>query len=171
MKQHEWKDIPGYKGKYLISNSGEIKNSKGKILKQWTDKINRRSIGLTDKTTTTLRVHRLVMAAFIGPCPEGKEVCHRDGNASNNALSNLYYGTRSENELDKVRHGTKSKPVWINNAGEKNPMAILSEDLVKKIKNMLQSGVRAVDIASSMSINKESVFKIKQGRIWKNVTA
>lgn len=29
-------------------------------------------------------VHRLVMEAFVGPCPEGMEVRHLDGDASNN---------------------------------------------------------------------------------------
>jgi hypothetical protein len=53
----------------------------------------------------TARVHRLVAAAFLGPCPEGKEVRHLDGNPANNDLSNLAYGTRSENRLDRVVHG------------------------------------------------------------------
>jgi hypothetical protein len=51
-------------------------------------------------------VHRLVLAAFVGPCPEGMEVRHLDGNPANTRLANLRYGTHSENELDKVRHGT-----------------------------------------------------------------
>lgn len=51
-------------------------------------------------------VHRLVLAAFVGPCPEGMEVRHVDGNPRNNHVGNLAYGTHSENERDKVRHGT-----------------------------------------------------------------
>ena len=48
--------------------------------------------------------HRLVARAFIGPCPPGHEVCHIDG-TRNNHVTNLRYGTRSENTMDKVRHG------------------------------------------------------------------
>lgn len=48
--------------------------------------------------------HRLVAHAFIGPCPPGQEVLHIDG-TRNNHVSNLRYGTRSENTADKVRHG------------------------------------------------------------------
>jgi len=51
-------------------------------------------------------VHRLVLAAFVGPCPDGMEVRHIDGDSSNNVLENIAYGTHSENELDKIRHGT-----------------------------------------------------------------
>lgn len=43
-------------------------------------------------------VHRLVAQAFI-PNPEGKkEVHHIDSNRANNALSNLMWVTRIENE-------------------------------------------------------------------------
>jgi hypothetical protein len=46
------------------------------------------------------------MLAFVGPCPAGLEIRHLNGNATDNHLSNLTYGTKSENELDRVRHGT-----------------------------------------------------------------
>lgn len=51
-------------------------------------------------------VHHLVAEAFIGPRPAGLEIRHLDGDSRNNAAANLRYGTHSENELDKVRHGT-----------------------------------------------------------------
>jgi len=47
----------------------------------------------------------MVLEAFVGPCPEGMECCHRDGNPANNHVGNLYWGTRSENLYDAVRHG------------------------------------------------------------------
>lgn len=52
------------------------------------------------------RVHRLVLEAFVGPCPDGKECCHRDGDPTNNSLGNLYWGTHGQNMNDQVRHGT-----------------------------------------------------------------
>lgn len=51
-------------------------------------------------------VHHLVAEAFLGPRPHGKYVLHKDGNHNNNAASNLYYGTQSENMKDAIRHGT-----------------------------------------------------------------
>ena len=53
----------------------------------------------------TALVHQLVLAAFVGPCPDGQEVLHSDDCGENNKLTNLRYGTRSENNLDKVRNG------------------------------------------------------------------
>lgn len=51
-------------------------------------------------------VHRLVATAFHGPQPVGKPIIrHLDGNPDNNSESNLQWGTHSENEEDKLRHG------------------------------------------------------------------
>jgi hypothetical protein len=47
-----------------------------------------------------------VAEAFHGPRPVGLEVRHLDGDSLNNAASNLRYGTRTENLLDAVEHGT-----------------------------------------------------------------
>lgn len=51
-------------------------------------------------------IHRLVMEAFVGPCPGDMEVRHLDGDPSNNKLENLAYGSKSENTYDSVLHGT-----------------------------------------------------------------
>ncbi|AKL88362.1 HNH endonuclease [Gordonia phage GMA6] len=52
-------------------------------------------------------VHRLVAEAFLGAPPSDKPlVLHRDGNPLNNKVTNLKYGTSSENRLDSVSHET-----------------------------------------------------------------
>lgn len=51
-------------------------------------------------------VHRLVLEAFVGPCPPGMEGCHNDGHKQNNRLGNLRWDTPRENQLDTVRAGT-----------------------------------------------------------------
>ena len=59
------------------------------------------------------RVHRLVLEAFVGPLPDGMVTRHLDGNPLNNHISNLQYGSQSENGLDTVRHGRHH---WANRA-------------------------------------------------------
>lgn len=54
----------------------------------------------------TQYIHHLVAEAFIGPRPEGLEIRHLDGDPANCVVANLAYGTQSENNFDRVRHGT-----------------------------------------------------------------
>ena len=54
--------------------------------------------------------HRLVALAWIGPQPEGMEVCHDDGDPTNNHVSNLRWDTHQANASDMVRHGRAGRP-------------------------------------------------------------
>ena len=49
-------------------------------------------------------IHRLVLESFVGECPQGMECRHLDGNPQNNNLSNLRWGTHSDNVRDAVKH-------------------------------------------------------------------
>lgn len=59
----------------------------------------------------TVKIHRLVLAASVGPCPEGQLVRHLNGNPVDNWLENLAYGTPLENSEDQRRHGTHGNTV------------------------------------------------------------
>lgn len=50
-------------------------------------------------------IHIIVLTTFIGPRPNGKKGLHRDDDKSNNKLSNLYWGTDTDNANDAVRNG------------------------------------------------------------------
>lgn len=111
-----WKPIPGYQGLYDISDQGRVRSWKThhgrpgpRVLTVGRRKNGGLYLGLTlhgpDKSRYW-RVHQLVMLAFAGPCPPGLEVRHLDGDHEHNARTNLAYGTRGQNEHDKVAHGT-----------------------------------------------------------------
>lgn len=109
-----WKPVVGYEDLYAVSSTGLVKRTAegpatfaGRILKPaltrggyLTVRLYRNGVG-TGRT-----IHRLVAFAFIGPEPEGCEVCHNDGNPANNDVANLRWDTRSSNTLDTVKHGT-----------------------------------------------------------------
>lgn len=117
-----WKPVVGFEGAYEVSDHGDVRS----IDRTWTQvsrfgtlhehtckgRILRAGIGSNGYLTVTLgrgnsrTVHSLVAAAFIGPRPDGCEVLHCDGTRTNNHVSNLRYGTRTENILDAVRSGT-----------------------------------------------------------------
>lgn len=124
MPSERWRDIPGYEGQYKVSDLGHVKSLSRRVKVQGGTrsvqgcilKIVQRPDGycVVGVEKGMVRLHRLVLLAFIGPCPKGQECRHLDGNRQNNRLNNLKWGTRSENAQDRLRHGYKStqcKPV------------------------------------------------------------
>lgn len=111
-----WRAVPDYEGLYEVSDQGLVRSLRrrtsngmrgGKMLKLRVAGPGYHQVTLwADGKPETAYVHRLVLAAFIGPLPPGQETRHLDGNKLNNLLANLAYGTQSENGLDRVRHGT-----------------------------------------------------------------
>ena len=107
-----WKPIPGYEGKYEVSDQGRIRsfrrNPKGYLLKPGRMPEGHLSVSLGRKNSQC--VHKLVLLAFVGLAPDGHECCHNNGNPADNRLENLRWGTRSENIKDAVKHGTWLTP-------------------------------------------------------------
>lgn len=116
-----WKDIPNFPG-YQVSDQGRVRSYwrfKGQKLgfrvedtpqrvlrSHWNGPKTSLSVSLSGGERRVFAVCRLVLAAFVGPCPDGMESCHDDGNAANCSLTNLRWDTRKANMQDSVRHGT-----------------------------------------------------------------
>lgn len=116
-----WLPVVGWEGYYEVSDHGQVRSLDRVIHGRWgrqrcqgrlltpgcRPRDGRRHVQLCRANSMTPRlVYRLVLEAFVGPCPEGMEGCHNDGDASNDRLSNLRWDTKSENQRDLVRHGT-----------------------------------------------------------------
>ncbi len=115
-------------------------------------------------------VHRLVLEAFVGPCPPGMEGCHNNGDPWDNQLSNLRWDTHKNNMADAMSHGTfvlPPPPVGnTHSRGEKNVKAKLSATEVAEIKRRLLSGERPCNVARTSPASIDMVAKIKAGRSW-----
>lgn len=98
----EYRDVDGFNG-YKVSNFGNLKNKKGKILKFREDKDGYKRTNLyKDNKPHTFRIHTLVAKAFIAN-PENKNVIdHIDRNHQNNHISNLRWATISENTINSA---------------------------------------------------------------------
>ena len=59
-----------------------------------------------DGKTKQAKVHRVLMQSFVGECPPNMEVCHNDGDSTNNCVCNLRYDTHSNNYMDMFIHKT-----------------------------------------------------------------
>lgn len=115
--QERWLPVVGYEGRYEVSDLGRVRSLsrvrshgrkwRGRVLQPWAMPRGYLVVNLWfDNKQQPSLVHRLVLSAFIGPAPEGTEGRHGDGNPANNNLTNLSWGTHSENQLDQVAHGT-----------------------------------------------------------------
>lgn len=114
-----WMPIPGFDG-YQVSDLGNVwSNARtivrrdgiqrwqpGQLLRTHDARGYRRVSLQRDGRVSTQRVHRLVLEAFVGPCPAGMECCHGPGGPADNRLVNLRWDTPSENNRDAVRQGT-----------------------------------------------------------------
>lgn len=118
MTKEVWKDIPDYESLYQASTEGRIRSvdrsgiwtgrgyrsMKGRILKPGRNtKFGHVTVAVGKNNS--VNVHVLVLQTFVGPRPTGYDGIHLDGDASNNKLSNLKWGTRSENNEMMTRHG------------------------------------------------------------------
>ena len=167
MSNERWKAIPGYEGFYEVSNIGRVRSLprkiphglgnayryvQGQLLSTKPGSNGYQCVMLSkegDKKLCT--VHRLVMLAFVGPCPDGLEVAHSDGNRLNPRLENLRYATRRENVADAITHGTATY-------GHKNGGAKLTPAQVTAIR----SDVRTLsEIAAEYGISRTSVSNVK----------
>lgn len=107
-----WAPVPGYEGDYEVSTLGRVRSWKlyrgdrGPRILATTLRAGYPAVTLfRDGAANLQSVHAVVMLAFVGPRPEGHEIRHLDGDRTNACLTNLEYGTRSENRFDTVRHG------------------------------------------------------------------
>jgi hypothetical protein len=162
----EYRGIQGFPG-YRVGNDGSVWSSIGKghtrpgnewkPLKQLSDKDGYCQVTLWIKGKGfTKKVHRLVLEAFVGPCPAGHECRHLDDDRKHNDLKNICWGTRGENRDDAVNHGRCA-------FGPRNGMSKLSSSEIVTIRKMRKSGVPRWIVASGFEVHPEHISAIMNG--------
>ena len=175
-----WKDIEGFERLYQVSNFGRVESlprrvrnrngyvlTKRRILTPGIDKKRlRQYVNLHHKGKPTTRlIHQLVIGAFVGPCPDGQEVAHLDGNPQNNHLGNLIYCTHRENLAHKKIHNTEPQ-------GEKHYGSVLTEEIIHYIReNYIPrcpvSGASA--FARKFGVAQATISCVISRRNWKHI--
>ena len=97
----EWRAVPSWEGHYEVSNQGRVRSverviefADGRVRKfpavvrsTHTDGFGYLKLTLKrTKRQERVLVHQVVAAAWIGPRPAGFDVCHNDGNKTNNTI-------------------------------------------------------------------------------------
>lgn len=112
----------------------------------------------------TIRVHTLVLTAFVGPRPPGMEACHcPDRDPSNNRLDNLRWDTHSANMMHRVEQGT-------HNRGERHPNTHLTDVEVMRIRELYATGnYTQKQLGDQYGVNRETVSNIVRRVYWKHL--
>lgn len=158
----QWKPVPGYEGLYEVSDQGRVKSlRKGKIM---SDKPNKTLGYVLYKLSAhgcakDWYGHTLVLNAFVGPRPERHECRHLNGVRNDNRLSNLAWGTPTENDNDRKKHGTFVQ-------GELHGAARLTDEDIRLIRAM--PGTQA-KISSQFKVSQSLISMIKSGARWGHV--
>lgn len=154
----EWRDVVGLEGRYRVSSFGRVMSARGKVLAQST----LHGYQYIALNKAQYRVHRLVLAAFVGPCPEGHVAAHWNGVRSDNHVANLRWTTKRDNETDKERHGTILR-------GESHTQAKLSTVDVLEIRRLHGEGASSRTLGRQFNVNACTIMRIVRRQKWAHV--
>ena len=176
--REEWLPVVGYEGFYEISSFGLVKSLPRIVEGRWG------TCSLTGRVlcpqkephayvvrlsknggTRPFQVHRLVLEAFVGPCPNGMQCCHWDGNPHNNVLTNLRWDTAKANMADRTRHGRTWHPI-----GEKNGACKLTEEDVNRIRAIyVPRQCTMKRIAKEYGVSVSMIHLVVHRKNWSNI--
>lgn len=178
-RQEIWKFIPEYNGLYSASSLGRIRSEERMVsygdhrgfrvdpqrIKKQSFNQNKKyyRVTVTDHNSKPypIAVHRLIAWAFLGKQEKGIEVRHINGDGLDNRIENLCYGTKSQNMIDSINHGTFSM-------GEAHPCCKLTTEQVLEI---FHSKEYYKDVAAKFGIHPFTVHKIRRGAVRKHETS
>jgi hypothetical protein len=123
--------------KVAYKDKGDIRTVNEKILKGGLDRDGYRHVTLylANGKKTTKKVHRLMAKAFLTPIDGKTSVNHKDGNKSNNCITNLEWCNNSENVSHAYRTGL-TKPA----KGDRNHATRISDAKLQKMREMYDTG-------------------------------
>lgn len=168
-------DFLGFPG-YRVGDDGSVWSQwrvgpSGKIGGEWRkQKLTRsaRYLAITlhngPDMVMTIRIHRLVLLAFVGSCPKGMVARHYPNpDGHDNRLENLSWATQKTNMEDRQEHGTV-------NHGTRNGMAKLTPTKIKRIRSLYATTqYRQKDIAERFGVTQTVVGSIVRREAWSHV--
>ncbi len=178
----EWRDIPGYEGLYQVSDNGDVRptllvaRSESVTLHVNRTGYVRASLSRRGQKRRALFVHRLVLFAFVGPCPPGQEGAHLNGIRHDNRLFNLKWATKKENMTHRDMHGKTvrgNRCLYALNPelvrGENNWIAKLRDQDIITIRRRSDAGESRASLAREFGVGEPEIKRIALRLAWKHV--
>ena len=166
-REEKWRWVPGFEGLYMVSSMGNVMSVGGrrgsvpmKLLVTSNCHGYRRVCLRNNGRSYQVDVHRLVAISFISNPFNKTQVNHKDGNKSNNHVSNLEWVTVSEN----VKHSYDNLP-------RKTFSHFHSVKLTKhEVVDIFTSDEPTRVLMDRYGVSDTMIYKIKKGKCWKDVT-
>lgn len=164
-----WKDIKNFEGHYQVSNLGRVKSIKFSNYRIMKTKLchgyPQVGLRLLNKPRKFMYIHRLLGIHFLDNPNNYEEINHKDGNRSNNNLTNLEWCSSSQNikhSFDKLG----KQPRW----GEKCNFAKLTKNEVLKIKDLLNNTeLTQKEIGKRFGVGQQQISRIKNKVRWSHL--
>jgi hypothetical protein len=165
-----WKDVIGYEGLYLVSNTGLVKSlprksTSGILMKTYLDRSKRHlsyqrpTLRLSKNGKTSIhRVCRLVAEAFIPNKNNSLTVNHKNYDPTDNRVENLEWLSASDNAKYSVKNFAR---------GEKHGRSKLKQSQVDIIRTELKYK-KVSDIAIEFNVSDVTIRRIKNNHNWIN---
>jgi len=173
----EWRLIPGSEGYYSVSSFGQVRSEptnhrtvgrkRGRILKCYPDNkgYHQFSICLPGGRRKTMKVHRAVALAFMGPRPPRAQINHISGNKDDNSVTNLEYVSCRRNIHHAWALGLRTAEQV---QGEKHGRSKLTADDVREIRSYCgQTTVK--QLAQRFGVTVQCIYAVIKHKTWRHV--
>lgn len=108
-----------------------------------------------------LKAHRVAFQMWVGTLTKGFVICHRCDVAACVNPDHLFQGTQSENNRDRATKGRSA-----NLHGTNSPVSVLTDDIVKEIRN---SPLKGTHLARKYNVSKSAIYHVKARRTWTHI--
>lgn len=166
--KEQWKAVVDYEGRYEVSSKGRVRSLRSRhglrkkplLLKQQPGDAGHLMVGLYDGNGRRIGlVHRLMLEAFVGPCPDGQQCCHKDDRPENNTLKNLRWDTPAGNSRDAVRNGRLAR-------GERHGLSKLTKEIVADCRSRREEGETWASLAEDYDVHYTTIQRAVEGETW-----
>lgn len=161
----KWYEISDFKGLYSVSKEGHVFSiSRQKVMSPYNVNGYHMLVLQKDKSKKRMLVHRIVAQTFLKNKNNFPQVNHKDGNKTNNNVSNLEWCTASENKKHSWRIGTSKITAKFLESTSRNRLKAIDKitkyhenDIIKIGKIRETQGIGSRKISKLLNIPKSSI--------------